>query len=588
MAISLSKSLNNSVVSAINDKYEAFKLNNTEFAQVFESFFSKNPHKDRQPFQEVFMKLCVILLSFRNHPDRRDGALQKAEFLKAILEAGGLSVEIDKHELEQNDVIYNITATSGENREEPHGLMAFHHDTIKQDDSFIEAQIVDGKLIHPWMLDDTIHVVAGVLEVIQFANNPNRIGNVTIIITDREEMNTLGMRLYLEKKQSQNKLHPYSWIITGESTGTTTGESMDTPELSELIVAVANRGKGVREVVTQIPSEITTSQATRTLISKIRRAQMHTYSKSIELQDGSLLDSEQLVPTAIIPTVVMVDKNQAYAYLEFRTDENMNAKKTAEVISDIFSSNDPTIVQEDQYTIHNFDFGHISVESDDSSDSTILLTCGVNQHPGKYDPRTRRDAFSAIEYILESLDNEICDQIEEVIIGEKAKPNSMSNKAVIRLKKTADRNAFLEILKSIPTSPSQKTNPASDSSWTITRPNHIPDRETIRMSKNNRHIVEKVQETIAENMSHVFGKTILSNEILTGVFNAMHDGGAITVKKEWYDAIFSQGNVNMIVLGSGNFNLLHNPQEPMSYNTLNLVLCQYHNLINKLNSVPNI
>lgn len=579
-------SLPSEVEKIVDRYYRITKLENDKTALIFEEFFSKNPHKERQPFQDLFMKICVILLGIKNHPSEREGAFIKAMFLEELLGAGGMMTEVHKHELEEGECLYNIVATTGYIlKNKTHGLLAFHHDTIKQDSEFVKAEITDGNLTHPWILDDTIHVASGILEALRFASDPDRVGAVTIIITDREEMNTLGMKQYLEKQQKLGKLHPYSWIITGESTGLTTGLDANTPEFSELVIAVVNRGKGVREYVSPIPDNIPIATATRTLIAKIRQAQKYVYSKSLMARDTSLPPPEQLIPTAVIPTVVSVNTEKVYVYLEFRTDENMGARETADAVEKVFNGDvslEPAMVS---FKENNFDSSKMTMEIDALSDHHINIICGVNQHPGKYDSQTRVDAISAIEYVLSHIDDEISAQILEITIGEKAKPNSMSNKAVIRLKTTADKNAFLEILRSIPNLSIQKNSLSVNFSWIITRPDHVPDRETIRMSKNNRHIVEKVQETIADNVSKVFGRKINASQILTGVFNAMHDGGAITVKKEWYEAIFPQGSVNMIVLGAGNFNMLHNPQEPMSYNTLNLALCQYNKLIDNLNNL---
>lgn len=531
-----------------------------------------------------FLDLVSVLLYLENHKNNREFARAKAHFCVEYLKEGGVNAEVIEHNIVvdgEDHTLYNVLATVGRSESEVDestvkGMVLVHHDQVAKKPDEIEATYIhdennpeQSKLFHPWILDDTIHVASAMMSAIALQQkiNDNRDQHnvcVQFVVSDWEELNTRGVRELLPYLEDIGRLLPdLDFMLDGESTSAETAKG----------IACVFRGKGVRTVKAHISEGVSILDAFADFSRRYRALQMKS-SLQAQLDEGDDPD-EVANPTAVSATVVEISGDEAYAYLEMRTNSKCSVEQTVRHTGEMFGNEE--VADESVLTqVEKPEFGEGVFEivfDQNTNITTVSINTGLDQHPGKYDPRTRKDGLSAAELLLSSLSEDDKNKLTSVSIGNRANPNTVSGKAELKFSGEIDAQSILTGIKSPLENIIGVTHcvvPINSAlEWGVNTTD-TPDRECPAPSPESKAMVMAMSEMIATTFHQISnGHTI---RVDTRPFNAMVDAGALSIFPKLFSKLFPNGQ-KIFTWGAGDFNILHG-HECITPLVLLLALCQ--------------
>lgn len=581
---------------------------------------------------EESKELVKQLLSLPNSPINRKG-FEKATYINNWLLSNGIKSRIiavpnldPTKEGNQNNCWYNVEATVGDTKYKGgvNGLIMTHHDTIAHQDYSLTYN--NGVFSANALQDDTIHVAASLLEIRNFhqwwANTQKRKklkGRVKLIVTDGEEVNTLGMRGLIKHWDREGDLHPFHFVLIGESTG-----DCDSPIPG---IAYMNRGKATGKIFSKkvdllsdtinkkIPSEGEYREWKNspynkivTLLQKFKSAQESIFNCSVESKHYHS-GLPELAPSTLAVTIVDANKDSLEAFWEIRTDKYCNSAKSIKLLQKSFSEDqlaDNILTFNTEESIKSI-LHEIKVAENDSklsitvdeNDQTILkLKYGDQIHPGAYNLKEDITIYNMIELVLAVLHKEKDFTLSEVKIGDNSKPNCVPNYASIKFMESIDLNKLVSLLNGVDKIGSKnidkkglesksflktiknedyKTELDSeflfnkiqkmyvdvksickdcDRSFSIEPSEHVPSRDSLGNLVDNEWIVSTLSRSLKLNVKKYLDQDC--NVKLT-VFNAMNDNGPLS-DKEYYKKVWEFGE-NVVTMGVGDFHRLHGDEQ---------------------------
>ena len=197
----------------MDSTYNRFKKFCIEYSKGFSSL--------QEAELTTVLELIQKLTELRNHPNERYGK-EKAEFISNWLNSNSVKASIipvdnldETKTANKDNKWYNVLAILGDEHSSdaaPKGLFSVHHDQVaKLNPSFNLTD--EMHLEHPWLEDDIIQLATSMMEAVSFqkwwniqSQKHNLIGSIHYIISDGEEVNTLGMRGLLEKFYAEKNI----------------------------------------------------------------------------------------------------------------------------------------------------------------------------------------------------------------------------------------------------------------------------------------------------------------------------------------------------------------------------------------------
>lgn len=576
----------------------------------------------------MYIDLINNLLHFRNNPRDRSG-LEKANFIKSWLEQFGVNSKIIKldnidqtKKANADNSWYVIEVILGDTSKGDKTLVCVHHDTVAKKESkiqFTEDTSNGYSISHPWLIDVTVQLASILYTIVKInntiistktsSNTTNEeikkvIGSITFLITDGEEVNTLGMRSWLSSNESSHNFKPYDFILICEPSGRgKTGSEIVNVFSNKLFdgeiprVCYSNRGKATGIITTEgMDQGLFDIFVSFTKI--FRPIQKIIYSKSSNSQNTIKVD-ESLFPTAVSFTVASFEKSSSNIFFEARTNEVIGVNETLKILKDnannylnSYEEVNVTDLTKNDMPI-KLDINGISLLH--SNDKYIInIKNGVNIHPGNYNPYSRDNAHIAVELILLNLAKEDIPNISKITIGDANKPNTVPSEAFITFEMLPDIVTLKDNLLKTKANWDQQlqtlykrddnTDLSTKIKWTLLEDPNIPPREVVQVDEASWDIVNSSRDILSSAISNLFNLNNCSVKI--GVFNAMTDIGPTTYPENswiWKNDKDNSKHFPVITLGVGDFSKVHNDNEPLSANELLITMILYKDiLISKL------
>ncbi len=576
-------------ISSLDFKYMApinpnFKKLHESTLSLLDSLTISEESKIRKDLPD-FLNLIGNLLELRNNPLQRNGQ-KKAVFIKSWLNDRGVEANIlklpnpDSSKTANEDNSWYVVQADQHFSSKSRGLIIAHHDTISavaKKATFSELIIGDSYgLSHPWLLDDTIQLAATMYSAINTLNNKEL--NLTYLFTDGEEVNTLGMRSWLEN--TTKKLH-FDYVIVCEASGRTldfpltkfsNGTSLYQGQIPS--VCYANRGKATGLITST--EKHTAVEYFQSFVCNFRSVQSYIYAKSQEIQK----DLELPKPTAVTFSVAEFTNTFANVFFEARTNSKIGAYETIKMLRNYKNlSNALAHIEKLSVNLETFTFKEIS-----KSLFELSLVNGKSIHTGSYNPYFHENAQTALELVIYHLTTEERSGVTKIKLGSEDKPNSVPQEASIFFEFKIDFTALLKrmseskrdwrnILAEFYASTLQ-----SNIYWNVLEDPFVPIRDVVSVDKEVWHIVERAQETLGRELSLLFNTQITPS---IGVFNAMTDIGPATyAQNEWFWPKSPTGAFMhpVITLGVGDFSLLHTEQEALTPAEILIAMVMYKSL----------
>lgn len=582
------------------EHYSGYMLENLPLAQLpeynnfVEDIFASLSHKKHTTSTEIeikeFLSLIDIIIQYPNHAKARHGK-EKATVLTKWLTDRGVSAQIitvenadPRKTANKDNLWYIVQATartpnftgSGVN-----GILAAHHDEIVPPTLDHNYHYLDGNLHHPWILDDTLQVAAAMMEFVRFQKWLTEQslyqynGQVTLLLTDGEEMNTLGMWALLKKWKQEQQLHPISFLILGESTG----NSDNTKNPSMPNVAYATRGK-ITGYCTHSQTE-SVFDTTLYFLSKFLLTQLYIYQHATETDPTR----ETLAPTVIASTYGKIESHASKIFWEGRTNKVINTHETFLLLERYLEKSEPFTVDECQHLLSKIKFSRFDISlSPEDQPNSLHLESGKTVHPGSFDPRNHLHAMIGLVWFLCQLTDNEQRSLLSVEFGSENKPNLIPHSAHLVFADDLEISNILDRIKALTPSVEQVATTITkysaqhfdDFRWQIEADPYIPPRESVSVPPQNWWLVDTARDNLEDKIREYVG---LSTGVKISVFNAMNDAGPTTYP-EFQDAVWAHGE-NVLTIGTGNFSTLHG-DEYISPQDVLFALVQYRDLLEKL------
>lgn len=545
-----------------------------------------------------FKDLVGILLSMPNSPTERKG-YEKANFINRWLNNHGVySNIIEVENLDPNKAAnkdnkwYNVEAVVGdiEYKGGVNGALIVHHDTISHETS--NAKFVNGRHYHNTIQDDTIHVAAAMLEIVNLNNwyeshkdlKDSLKGRIKLIISDGEEVNTLGVRGLLKYWEESGDLYPFHFLIIGESTGE---ENSYIPGIAYLY-----RGKatGSINLSKDAKKERTYDLAVDFLI-RMKSAQCNIYECS---RDGRSFDSglPHLLPSTLCVTLMNINEDANISW-EVRTDKLCDTKSSFKRLNTVMESDlsNMNLFCEEGIAKHfskKIIFDPFAVFSQNDADKKIITASfGQLIHPGAYRPESDLTIYSVIEAFLAVLDETEKNSLKSINLGNQYRLNCIPNSVTITFN---DQLNLVDIQNRIMASKDQLSEKISlmyreylkdkaekkGSNWSVEADPNVPPRDSLGNLTHNEWIVDTASRVLRKNIKNSLGG---DPQVKLTVFNAMNDCGPMSYKN-YYNKVWKYGE-NVITLGVGDFRRLHG-EESLSEEEFTTASVQYWNLLSTL------
>lgn len=549
----------------------------------------------------AYLTLIQQLLDIHNNPIDRHGK-EKIEFIQQHLAKANIASKIHKlpnldssKTANEDNSWYVLEAVLGNPASSNNVLVTVHHDTISKKTerlTFFESESPTYSLAHSWLLDVTVQLAAVLYAFAKLNQEVSfESASLTLLITDGEEVNTLGMRAWLEYKQTQEVKRPYDFVLACEPTGR--GQSGYLYSKHQLYqgeiprIATANRGKATGIVTATVPKETSVVDTFISFSHQFRGIQKKLYLDSINNVDSSY---EQLLPTAISFTIGKFTHENAFVFFEVRSNEKIDATESMKLLKNathkLVESPNITVKElADMYHVVNLNLDAFSLLTTDNT-YTLKVRNGKNIHPGNYNPFHRENAQIALELILCVLTFDEKAAITKIDFGRPDKPNSVPPNASIQFSIKPDLDSIRQRL-----SKSQSnwttlveqlyaTKKKTGIVWEVLEDPYIPAREVVKLNDSHNHLLENAQHALKEALTSVF--KLPDIEVTQGVFNAMTDIGPATyLHNEWFWPKDLQGNTlrPVLTVGVGNFEKLHTEFESLSANELIISMVQYESIL---------
>lgn len=576
-------------INKINSK---FKKNVVNSIKKGSSFVSPNE-------VEEFSRLLETIVFFQNQPKKRNG-YKKTQVLASWLEKRGLEVNIiavknfDTNKTANKDGKWYLVEArikgSEKSNSKINGLLLTHHDQVARKVEDFEVIQTDEKITYPWLLDDSVHVAASMIEMVNFKNwweaskyKDQPAPNIRLVISDGEEMNTLGMRGLLDKWKKEKKLEPIDFMVVGESTNNF-GSKSEVPG-----VAYTNSGK-VLGVIKENNENIPVCHKVCDFFIRFRIAQKYLCIKS-QISPHSKIPK---VETSRLSSTIGSIGNVSELFWEVRTNTIYKTRESYGLLETIMSSDMSELIgyirtineYETRKKIrYNLDLNKTYQYVKIGDKEIIQIRTKRTYHPGAYNPFRQDDIFAALELLFFYMDKNELMEIEKVYFGDKDKPNTVGDSLYIELKHHIEIDSIIRRIRS------NKSNLANTIhtlyqnyikfagrkvNWEIVQDKNVPPRDSVGEYEDNKWLVDIARSNLQKSILEATGKKV--NVPLT-VFNAMHDGGPTTYP-EFKEKIWAKGE-NVIVLGTGDFSTLHN-MESLSVKSFIYGMLAYKNLLQQL------
>lgn len=549
---------------------------------------------------DEFAKLLIAISAHENTLKNRSGK-KKAELISDWLSAHGCNSRVlkiknkDKDiEANQDNYWYMVEATVGNDsfvKNGNNGLLAVHHDQVARSETTV--QFKDGKLHIPSITDDSIHIVAAMYEFSNFnkwyLENKDNIKEdfcVKLIVSDGEEVNTLGMKHLLNKWHEEGKLGRLSYMVIGESTGSTQHSYIPGRDfLSDEVIpgiAYANRGKVAGKLIVN-NDDLPVSHLVQGLFSLTRVWQEYFHTESMTRVVHSAKESPY--PTEFIPTVNRFDISGGSMLWELRTNKEIGARNGLELIERSLK-NISGVKREKPVSNADMECNPAGMYryGVHSGGSYVDIDMQDNLHPARFILGKKCDPLLLSIFFLASLPEEERAKLTSIEWGDIKKPNTIPR--LTRLSFSGEIPFDTAINKMIKPDYEELVASYIEGGLEVVRsgaldikivPNQAAGcREGLEVSDNDWDLVESATGNLKNNLKKYFDSDLTP---AVKVFNAMHDGGPTTYEHT-YPILWRQGE-RLITLGAGDFNKLHG-DESLSPAEFAMGMIQYKDLLQTL------
>lgn len=570
-----------------------FKINKKFLESVWQKQSRGKPISQEEIAE--FATLLETLLLHQNQPKKRNG-YTKAKVLSKWLEKRGVAANIipvknldTRKKANAHDKWYIVEATVGEEKfakNTINGVLLVHHDQIAKSINEFQRSQTPEKITYPWILDDSVHVAAAMIEFVRFANwwreNAGKFDkkiSIKLLISDGEEMNTLGMRGMLAKWKKEKLLHPIDFMIIGESTG----ENDEVPG-----VAYTNSGK-VLGTIKSVDKGIKPCHSALDFVVRFRTAQKYIRMKS-EVSPFSKIEKVKFSKAS--STYGRIAEESEF-FWEIRTNNLFGTQGSYGLLTEIMTA--PLgklalyLMEINEYEAkkgskYNLNFEEVYKYIRIGGNRMVQIKTDRSYHPGAYDPYKMDDIYSALEVLLFSMSRDELCQIEEIYFGDSDKPNTVGNSLylvfgekvdldqiigrIVNGKKNLNKSVyelFQNYIRLLP----------EEIKWKVEMDELVPARDAIGNYEDNKWLADIARTNLSENIGEVTGKKA---DVPLTVFNAMHDGGPTTYD-DYREKLWKRGE-NVIVLGTGDFGTLHG-DEYLTNETFLYGILQYRGLLGK-------
>lgn len=575
-------------------KMKNFQINKKFIETVIGKIFPDNQVINQEEIYE-FTDLLETLLRNQNQPKMRNG-YRKAHILAKWLTDKGVTTKVisvenldSRKKANLDNKWYLVESVVGESKpgkKTINGLMLVHHDQVaKTIDDFKRTQ-TGKKVFHPWILDDSIHVAAAMMEIVNFNNwwkeNCNNFQiqpSIRLIISDGEEMNTLGIRAMLKLWKKHKSLKPVHFMIIGETTGSSDG----IPGL-----ACTNSGKELGLITNNDKNKLTCEKILDFLV-RFRIAQKYIYLKS-------QIDNHSKIPrvdsSRLSSTFGKLSQKSEF-FWEARTNNIYGTEKSFKTLKKIMTKDSKglrkyfsEVVNCEKRLIpaYNLDLANTFKYANFKKHYIVQIKTKKSYHPGAYNPFNLDDIYSALEIFLFHLKKEELCKLKDLFFGDRDKPNTVSNSLYLVFQDDIDLRTILERIKNAGTGLYKQINSNYENylisakkaiKWKVKQDEFTPARDGLGDYSQNKWLSDIVRNNFDENFEATTREKVRSP--LT-VFNAMHDGG-FTTCKEYKKKLWKYGE-NAIVFGTGDFSILHD-KEYLTHETFIYGMLEYKNLLQK-------
>lgn len=589
----------------------------------------------------ILTELLQELISLPNSPEHRQGK-EKAEMIKKWLNNNGVEARVvpvdnlDETRLaNKNGKWYMVESWVGTHPDEykgvgPNVLMMTHHDTIAKTEEEIvySYKNAENELHHPWILDDTIHVAASMIAMVEFkkwwTENHEELGlkgTTRLLVTDGEEMNTQGIWSWLQTQFDANKLYPFDATITGESTGTTQ---------NPLNIAWTNRGKNIFELnYTQSESEKSKNTSPSDLFSdfmfRMLIAQLNVWEKSYNKEEQDNREIIAAKPTGISATHGHIDKETVYSYIEARTHHLCGPNMSRNYMDAVFVNDKPEMLRVlgertgKSFQVPSFTdkeiMSFISIDKKDSSEVSIKFDTGVEVHAGGYNPWSLENGLNFSFLFFKLLPSDVKEKLVKVNWGTDKKPNTVGSSSELVFSNDIDLTKIAETVqklqefiddgrknhfrfarnvKDLFLTETMKNIASEGVGFDSERKRKIiaveldvvkwdlgvrpgpPPRDSLAADVDGT-VVQTAVNHLRSLVSKIKPESQDEIEVLINAFNAMHDAGPFS----YFSELKEKSQAGVVTIGTGNFDLLHG-DEYLDPITMICVALQYHGLLPKL------